>query len=99
SSFDFHLNNPREWEVARFMPQPSRKKIENLLVCPMPGMVVEVKIKAGERVYRGQELIILESMKMESAVSAPADAIVESLHVNPGDAVETGTTLIQFEKA
>ena len=96
---NFEIYNPREWEVARFMPQPSRKKIENLLVCPMPGMVVEVKIKAGERVYRGQELIILESMKMESAVSAPADAIVESLHVNPGDAVETGTTLIQFEKA
>lgn len=96
---NFEIYNPREWEVARYMPQPSRKKSENLLVCPMPGMVVEVKIKAGERVYRGQELIILESMKMESAVSAPADAIVESLHVNPGDAVETGTTLIQFEIA
>ncbi|MGI9537029.1 MAG: biotin/lipoyl-containing protein [Desulfocapsaceae bacterium] len=96
---NFEIYNPREWEVARFMPQPSRKKSENVLECPMPGMIVDVKIEAGERVYRGQELIILESMKMESAVAAPADAIVESVHVNPGDAVETGSTLIQFEKA
>ena len=64
----------------------------------MPGMVVDVRVEPGERVYRGQELIILESMKMESAVAAPADALVEAVHVNPGDAVETGTVLIQFEE-
>ncbi|MEJ2134796.1 MAG: acetyl-CoA carboxylase biotin carboxylase subunit [Desulfofustis sp.] len=95
---NFEIYNLREWELAGFMPQPSTKKSENVLDCPMPGMVVDVKIEAGERVYRGQELIILESMKMESAVAAPADAIVESVHVNPGDAVETGTILINFEK-
>ena len=80
------------------MPQPSQKKSENVLDCPMPGMVVDVRVEPGERVYRGQELIILESMKMESAVAAPADALVESVNVNPGDAVETGTVLIHFEK-
>jgi propionyl-CoA carboxylase alpha chain len=95
---NFEIYNQREWELAGFMPQPSRKKREHVLDCPMPGMVVDVKIKAEERVYRGQELIILESMKMESAVTAPADAMVKSVHVKPGDAVETGTLLIQFEK-
>ncbi len=93
---NFEIYNPREWEVARFMPLPSKKKREDVLDCPMPGMVVDVRIKAGERVYRGQELIILESMKMESAVAAPADAMVESVHVRPGDTVETGTALIHF---
>ena len=95
---NFEIYNLREWELAQFMPQPISKKSENVLDCPMPGMVVDVRIEAGERVYRGQELIILESMKMESAVAAPADAIVQSIHVKPGDAVETGTILIDFEK-
>ena len=94
----FEIYNPREWEVAKYMPQPSRKKSENVLDCPMPGMVVDVRVAPGERVYRGQELIILESMKMESAVAAPADALIESVNINPGDAVETGTVLIHFEK-
>ena len=70
----------------------------NILDCPMPGLVVDVKVTAGEWVFRSQELIILESMKMESAVSAPGDGVVESVCVKAGDAVETGTVLVHFRK-
>ncbi|EKD38270.1 MAG: Propionyl-CoA carboxylase, alpha subunit, partial [uncultured bacterium] len=94
----FEIYNPREWQLAHFMPPPITAVDANILDCPMPGLVVDVKVKAGERVFRGQELIILESMKMESAVSAPADGVVESVCVKPGDAVETGTVLIHFKK-
>jgi len=94
----FEIYNPREWEVAQFMPPPATKKRDNILDCPMPGLVVDVRVKAGERVYRGQELVILESMKMESAVSAPNDGVIETINVQPGDAVETGSVLIYFRK-
>ena len=94
----FEIYNPREWQLAQYMPQPVVTVDGNILDCPMPGLVVDVKVKTGERVFRGQELIILESMKMESAVSAPADGVVESVSVKPGDAVETGTVLIHFKK-
>ncbi|SHO50975.1 acetyl/propionyl/methylcrotonyl-CoA carboxylase subunit alpha [Desulfopila aestuarii] len=96
---NFEIYNPREWEVAQFMPPPATKKRDNILDCPMPGLVVDVRVKAGERVYRGQELIILESMKMESAVSAPNDGVIETVNVQPGDAVETGSALIHFRKS
>jgi propionyl-CoA carboxylase alpha chain len=94
----FEIYNPREWALAGYMPQPVEKAAGNMLDCPMPGLVVDVKVKAGERVFRGQELIILESMKMESAVSAPADGVVESVCIAQGDAVETGTVLVHFKK-
>jgi propionyl-CoA carboxylase alpha chain len=94
----FEIYNPREWQLAHFMPPPVTAVDANILDCPMPGLVVDVKVRAGERVFRGQELIILESMKMESAVSAPGDGVVESVNVKPGDAVETGTLLIHFKK-
>jgi len=97
-SSTFEIYNPREWALAGYMPPAVKKVSDNSLDCPMPGLVVDVKVNAGERVFRGQELIILESMKMESAVSAPADGIVESVRVKEGDAVETGTVLIHFKK-
>jgi len=95
---NFEIYNPREWELARYMPVLAQKKNDNILDCPMPGLVVDVRVKEGERVFRGQELIILESMKMESAVSAVADGVVETVNVKPGDAVETGSVLIRFKK-
>ena len=65
----------------------------------MPGLVVDVKVKEGERVFRGQELVVLESMKMESAVSSPGDAVIEAVLVKPGDAVESGMVLIRFKES
>ncbi|MFH0785879.1 MAG: acetyl/propionyl/methylcrotonyl-CoA carboxylase subunit alpha [Pseudomonadota bacterium] len=93
----FEIYNPREWALAGYMPAPTERLRGNVLDCPMPGLVVDVKVKEGERVFRGQELVILESMKMESAVSAPGDGVVESICVKPGDAVETGTILVHFK--
>jgi len=94
----FEIYNPREWKLARFMPAPFKKKRDNILECPMPGLVVDVKVAEGERVFRGQELVILESMKMESAVPSPGDGLIESILVKPGDAVESGMVLLRFKK-
>ena len=95
----FEIYNPREWELSRFMPAPSTTESKNILECPMPGLVVDVKVKEGERVFRGQELVVLESMKMESAVSSPGDAVIEAVLVKPGDAVESGMVLIRFKES
>ena len=56
-----------------------------------------MKVKAGDRVFRGQELVIIESMKMESAVASPCDGVVESVEAQAGDAVETGMVLVTFK--
>ncbi len=93
----FEIYNPREWKLARYMPEPAEKVQANVLECPMPGMVVEVAVQPGDRVYRGQELVIIESMKMESGVASPFDGEVEAVNVKPGDTVETGLVLISFK--
>jgi propionyl-CoA carboxylase alpha chain len=94
----FEIYNPREWKLSRFMPVVAIREGEDVLECPMPGLVVDVKVAVGERVFRGQELIILESMKMESAVSSPGDGVIEAVLVKAGDAVESGMVLIRFKK-
>jgi len=56
-------------------------------------------VKAGDKVKRGQPLAMLEAMKMEHTLSAPADATVEAVDVAPGDQVAAETAVVRFAKA
>ena len=59
----------------------------------MPGNILDVKVKVGDSVKKGDVLIILEAMKMENEIMAGADGKIASVNVNKGDSVETGATL------
>jgi biotin carboxyl carrier protein len=69
------------------------------LEAPMPGRVTRVAVSVGERVKRGQELIVVEAMKMENALVAPWDGTVKSLAVKVGDMVAPGKALVVIEAA
>lgn len=63
----------------------------------MPGRVVQVLVRPGDRVAVGQGLVILEAMKMENEVKARREGVVQAVHVTAGDRVETGADLLEFE--
>jgi 3-methylcrotonyl-CoA carboxylase alpha subunit len=67
------------------------------LKSPMPGQVLQVLVRAGETVKRGQPLMIVEAMKMEHAVVAPADGTVEAVTFAAGDRVEEGAQLLRVK--
>jgi 3-methylcrotonyl-CoA carboxylase alpha subunit len=67
------------------------------LEAPMPGRVAAVHVAAGERVLRGQELLVVEAMKMENALRSPRDGVVRAVHVVPGDMVAPGRPLLEME--
>ncbi len=92
----FEIYSPREWKLAEYMPSPAEKVPDNLLLCPMPGLIVDIKVKKGDRIFKGQELLIIESMKMESGVASPCEGHIEDIKVSRGDAVETGAVLMSF---
>ena len=60
---------------------------------PMPGNILDVKVKAGASVKAGDVLVILEAMKMENEIVAPQDGTVASVNVNKGDTVNSGDVL------
>ncbi len=93
----FEIYTPREWAMMQYMPEKSASALDDVLLCPMPGLVVDVLVKPGERVFRGQNLVILESMKMESGVPSPIDGVVANVQIEKGQAVEADQTLIRFE--
>jgi 3-methylcrotonyl-CoA carboxylase alpha subunit len=67
------------------------------LRAPMPGRVLAVPVKAGERVERGAPLVVLEAMKMEHTLRAPGAGRVASLRCVVGDQVSEGAELVEWE--
>lgn len=63
---------------------------------PMPGLVLKVFITSGSEVKKGDNLFILEAMKMENIIKAPADAVVKTVKIKPGHKVEKNQVLIEF---
>ena len=95
----FEVYSPQEWELAQFMPKIKKLVLDNVLECPMPGLVVDIRVQKGDRIYSGEELVIVESMKMESGVASPCDGEVLEILVERGQAnEETGTDMINADE-
>ena len=79
------------FEAAEAMGAPSDR-----VVTPMPGKIIQLLVREGEKVAKGQPLAVLEAMKMEHTLSAPAAATVEAVAVAVGDQVADGTIVVRF---
>lgn len=64
---------------------------------PMPGNILDIKVKAGDQVSKGQVLLVLEAMKMENEIMSPRDGVVAGVHVNKGDSVDSGKLLVSLQ--
>jgi biotin carboxyl carrier protein len=64
---------------------------------PMPGLVLKLFVTEGSEVKKGDNLFILEAMKMENIIKSPADVTVKTVKIKPGDKVEKGQVLLMFQ--
>ena len=69
------------------------------VIAPMPGKIVQVHVKPGERVTRGAPLMVLEAMEMEHTLAAPMDGRVAAVHYRGGDMVEEGVDLVDLDSS
>ncbi|MFZ5669950.1 MAG: acetyl/propionyl/methylcrotonyl-CoA carboxylase subunit alpha [Pseudomonadota bacterium] len=72
---------------------------DGAILSPMPGKIVSVAVKAGDKVAKGQTLLVLEAMKMEHALAAPFDGVVAELTAVAGGQVSEGVVLVKLEAA
>ena len=73
---------------------PVTSGVETSITSPLPGVILEVSVKEGDIVKKGQKLMVLEAMKMENVIEASTDGKIISTKVNKGDSVLEGATLI-----
>jgi len=72
------------------------KKV-NELKAPMPGLVLDVRVKVGDVIKKGEPLVVLEAMKMENVLKSIADVTIKKIAIEKGNAVEKNQVLIFFE--
>jgi propionyl-CoA carboxylase alpha chain len=84
--------------VARFHV-PGADEVHGGLVAPMPGLVLAVRVEAGQSVLAGETLVVLEAMKMEHIITAPHDGVVTDVFVSASQQVDRGATLLALEGA
>jgi acetyl/propionyl-CoA carboxylase alpha subunit len=92
------------WRGAAYRIEPhadgaraAHRPASGALEAPMPGRVIAVRAVAGQAVTKGQELLVVEAMKMENALRAPRDGVVKAVAARVGDMVSPGVVLVELE--
>ena len=95
----YHITAKDRYDVL--LEQMGLANIANTKVsevkAPMPGMVLKVFVAEGDNVSKGSNLFVLEAMKMENIIKSPDDVMVKSIKIKPGDKIEKGQVLVQFD--
>ncbi len=96
------IDNDGSWNLELIDPLAGRDDeafAAGRLTAPMPGKIVQVLAQAGDRVKRGQPILILEAMKMEHTIAAPADGTIDAINYAVGELVDEGVALMAFTAA
>ncbi|MBT8393564.1 MAG: biotin attachment protein [Flavobacteriaceae bacterium] len=96
-SYDVDISNPLDLLIDKMGFTFGSSKQVNSIKAPMPGLILDIHVKEGQEVKEDEGLLILEAMKMENVITSPRDAVIKSVNIAKGDAIDKGHLLIEFE--
>ena len=91
------LSSTQIEKLFAYMPAIKVEDLSKKLISPMPGLVKSISIKKGQPIKQGQELIVIEAMKMENILKSEKDCIVDDVLIKEGSSVSTDEVLITFK--
>lgn len=92
-----HVRTPLQAELASLMPEKLPPDTSKMLLCPMPGLIVNVAVSEGDEVQEGQALCTVEAMKMENILRAERKGRVSKINAQPGDSLAVDDVIMEFE--
>uniref|UniRef100_A0A8D1JAF7 Propionyl-CoA carboxylase alpha chain, mitochondrial n=1 Tax=Sus scrofa TaxID=9823 RepID=A0A8D1JAF7_PIG len=95
--YKVHILTKLAAELNKFMLEKAAEDTSSILHSPMPGVVVAVSVKPGDLVAEGQEICVIEAMKMQNSMTAGKTGKVKSVHCKAGDTVGEGDLLVELE--
>ena len=96
AAYDVVVLSPRAAELYRKMPAKDVPDTSRFLLSPMPGLLVSVAVEPGQQVRTGEELAVVEAMKMENVLRAERDVTVSEIHAGPGDHLAVDQVIMEF---
>ena len=97
AEIDALVLSPTAAKLNQLMPEKVPADLSKFLLSPMPGLLVKLSVKVGDQVKAGEELAVVEAMKMENSLRALQDGIVASISAETGDSLEVDQTILAFE--
>ena len=98
NNFDITVRTALQEKAFKLLESSSAHQSHHTNVkAPMPGLILKIKKSVGEKVEQGESVIILEAMKMENDLKAPASGVIEYIFVTEGSAVEKETILLSID--
>jgi len=103
SSTETETRQIRPISLPSNLPAPALHKPKSVIaspgavMAPLPGLIQKITVNPGDTVQAGQNLIVMEAMKMENDIAATRDGIIRIIHVKVGDSVNEGDILIELE--
>ncbi|TSE26634.1 acetyl-CoA carboxylase biotin carboxylase subunit [Tepidimonas aquatica] len=90
--------SPRVAQLHRLMPHKAPPDMSRYVLSPMPGLLVDVAVQPGQRVQAGERVAVIEAMKMENILFAPADGVVAKVLAAKGDSLVVDQPIVEFER-
>lgn len=97
NNYDVSISDDLDLLIEKMGFATSASKQIDKIEAPMPGLILELNVKAGDDVEENDNLLILEAMKMENVITSPRQGKIKSVVVSKGDAVDKKSLLIEFE--
>jgi propionyl-CoA carboxylase alpha chain len=97
SQADIKVITPRVAEFLQYMPVKTVPDMSSYLLSPMPGLLVSVAVSEGQEVNAGEELAVLEAMKMENTLTAERDCVVSRINYEAGASLAVDDKIMEFE--
>ena len=89
--------SPKAAELNKLMLEKVPADLSKYLLSPMPGLLVKLGVKVGDQVKAGEELAVVEAMKMENSLRATNDGIVAKISADVGDSLMVDQAILEFE--
>ena len=97
TQLDVIVMHPRTAELHQLMPYKAPPDMSKFVLSPMPGLLVQVAVKAGQEVKAGERVAVIEAMKMENVLFASADGVVKEIRAEQGASLAVDQPIVEFE--
>lgn len=90
------LQSPREFELSKYMHEPVAVDTSSMVLSPMPGTLIKMTVGEGDHVETGQELCIVEAMKMQNIIRSPRAGTIGKCRASEGSSLRADEVIIEF---
>lgn len=97
ADFNIIVMSPEEYKLSRYMHEPHKLDTTNLILSPMPGTLISYSVKDGDSVVDGQDICIVEAMKMQNIIRSPRSGVIKKCHAGVGSSLMTDEVIVEYE--